>query len=493
MADENGCKQIVGFIRVGFSHYTRSRRDDVWMKHICQLISLTAIVAASIIIGVAGAATGPVIEWESWIGAAGHESVHDIYESGDGGYLLAGNTTQVNGTGDAYLIKIDGNGTKVWEKTYGGAGTDVFMGVEPVQDGFVMVGTTEIVRDGAAQLLLVRVDRNGTKVFEANASGRGIARGFSVIGLSDGSSIAVGLSGTKVGAQTDLYLVKFDAKGTRVWEKYYGGQGEDRAFSIVEAADGGFVVAGAMTPDGMTMSDAYLLKIDRDGNRAWEKYYGAGDRHEIGFDVTRMADGGFLVVGRSYTGSSLWGIPETSQVYVLRTDKDGVKQWEQTFGGSGFDRAWDSEELPDGYMVFGSKTMADGTEDFLLVKLTKAGMVASEQTLTAGTGHDRGYAMQETPDGGWILAGSSESKGAGGRDIWVVKIAPEGTKPVGTSTANTTANVTVPATQLATMTAASGQTTHTTTVVPTATKSPVGLAVALVALAVAALFVVRRR
>lgn len=469
------------------------KQNNCWMVTAAALLVLAALIGTA-----AGAATEPVIEWESWIGGTGHEIIHDIYESGDGGYLLAGNTTPLNGTGDAYLIKIDGNGTKVWEKTFGGAGEDVFMGVEPVTGGFILVGNTAAGTNGADRLMIVKVDLNGTKVFETNASGRGIARGLGVIGAPDGSVIAVGRSATSASAANDIYLVKVDATGKRLWEKYYGGQGEDRGYAITQAADGGFVVAGAMTQDGKTMADAYLLKIDKDGTKAWEKFYVTGDRQEVGFDLTRMADNGFLVVGRSFTGPNWWGIPESSDIYVLRTDRDGVKQWETTFGGAGFDRAWDSEELPDGYAIFGSKTMADGTEDFLLMKLTKTGMVAWEQTLSAGTGHDRGYAMQSTPDGGWILAGSSDSKGAGGRDIWVMKLAPEGTWSETTTTVSATANATANTTAaLLPMTppptVSGGTTTNATTAAPTTTKAPLCLAGAFAALGGAALLAARRR
>ena len=487
-------------IYAGLPEILTVKQDGASMtkNYYCMATAAALLVLAALIGTVAGAATSPVVEWESWLGSTGHESIHDIYESGDGGYLLAGNSTSANGTGDAYLIKIDGNGTKVWEKTYGGSGEDVFMGVEPANNGFVMVGTTATGANAPDRLLLVKVDLNGTKVFETNASGRGIARGLGVLEVSDGSFIAVGLSAASATAPNDIYLAKFSATGAKTWEKYFGGQGEDRAFAIVEAADGGYVVTGAMTRDGQTTADAYLLKIDKDGAKAWEKFYGVGDRQEVGFDLTRMADGGFLVVGRSFTGPNWWGIPESSEIYVLRTDRDGVKQWEQTYGGAGFDRAWDAEELSDGYAIFGSKTMTDGTEDFLLMKLTKAGMVTWEQTLTAGAGHDRGYAMQETPDGGWIVAGSSDSKGAGGRDIWVVKLAPEEAWTEATTTSNATATANATANATATLLTTTPAPTvsgapNATTAAPTTTRAPLGLAAAFAALGGAALLAARRR
>ena len=459
----------------------------------CWMVATAALLVLAVLIGpAAGAATGPVVEWESWIGGTGHDVVFDIQETSDGGYLLAGNTTPVNGNGEAYLVKLDANGTKTWEKTYGGPGEDVFMDVAAIKDGFVLVGTTTAKANGLDRLMLLRVDMNGSVLFETNTSGRGIARGLGVMEATDGSFVATGLSAVNPSSPSDIYLVRVGPTGKVAWEKYYGGQGEDRAFKIVGASDGGFVVAGAMTPDSQSGTDAYLLKVDRDGNRAWEKHYGTGDRNEAVFDLVRVADGGFVMVGRSSSGSGWWGTLDTSDVYVLRVDRDGVRQWEKTYGGPGFDRAWDAEELQDGYLLFGSKTASDGSEDFLLMKLSGAGAVTWEQNLSAGAGHDRGFALRTTPDGGWVAAGSSESKGSGGRDIWVMKYSFADTAPSGTGTVVSNGTVTVlPATpeQTSGVPATSGTGTPTTT-----TKAPLGIAATLGALGAAlGLVAVRRR
>lgn len=456
------------------------------------MVTTVALLVLAVLIGTtAGAATEPVVEWESWIGGTGHDVVFDIQETGDGGYLLAGNTTPVNGNGEAYLVKLDANGTKVWEKTYGGPGEDVFLDVAATEDGFVLVGTTTAKATGLDRLMLLRVDMNGGVLFETNTSGRGIARGLGVTEAPDGSFVATGLSAVNPSSPSDIYLVRVGSMGMIAWEKYYGGQGEDRAFKVVGASDGGFVIAGAMTPDGQSGTDAYLLKVDRDGNRAWEKHYGTGDRSEAVFDLVRVADGGYVMVGRSSSGSGWWGTPETSEVYVLRVDRDGVRQWEKTYGGPGFDRAWDAEELQDGYLLFGSKTASDGSEDFLLMQLSGTGAVTWEQNLSAGAGHDRGFALRMTPDGGWVAAGSSESKGSGGRDIWVMKYAFTETAPSGTGTATPNVTVTV-LPESPEQTSSVPTTAGTATPAPT-TKAPLGLEAVLGALGAAGLFAARRR
>jgi len=192
----------------------------------CWKLSTAALLVLSVLAGaIAGAAAEPVVEWESWLGGTGHDVVLDIQETPDGGYLLAGNMTPMNGTGDAYLVRIDANGTRTWEKTYGGPGEDVFLDIAPVKDGYVLVGTTAAKGTGTDRLMLIRIDANGTVLFETNTSGRGTARGLAVVEGRDGSFTAVGLSARDASSPNDIYLVRFDATGRVVWEKYYGGQG----------------------------------------------------------------------------------------------------------------------------------------------------------------------------------------------------------------------------------------------------------------------------
>lgn len=247
-------------------------------------------------------------------------------------------------------------------------------------------------------------------------------------------------------------------------------------------------MAGAATRSGATDGDAYLLKIDAEGNRAWEKFYGSDDRHQVGYDIDRTSDGGFLVVGRSFIGAGFGdgSQPQSSDIYVLRVDKDGVKQWEKTYGGPGFDWAWDGEEVADGYVLFGSKTVVDGTEDFELVRLGRDGVMIWEMNLTAGSGHDRGFASQPTSDGGWILVGETDSKGAGALDIMVTKVSAEGVIANATSaaTVNTTATL-LPATP--------NGTSATTAAAPSTTRGSIGLPAVLAALAGVGLLAARRR
>jgi len=180
-----------------------------------------------------------------------------------------------NGTEDAFLVKIDVNGTQLWQKTFGGAGNDDFTAIDKAAGGFILTGYTATGPNATSRLLLMKVDMNGTKVFEANFSGRGEALGLDALETPDGSFIAVGLSAADSRSPKDIYLVKVDRAGNRLWEKCYGGNGEDRGFAIVGAADGGYVVAGAMIRPGATTGDAYLLKIDAEGDCAWEKFTGA--------------------------------------------------------------------------------------------------------------------------------------------------------------------------------------------------------------------------
>ena len=116
-----------------------------------------------------------------------------------------------------------------------------------------------------------------------------------------------------------------------VWEKTYGGSESDQAFDIVETGDGGFIVAACILsfePPG----DVYLLKIDADGNKLWEKTYGCTTGSDYCYDIVQSGDGGYVAVGNTYCLGAGGG-----DVYLLKIDGDGSKLWEKAYGGTEYD------------------------------------------------------------------------------------------------------------------------------------------------------------
>ncbi|WP_448516707.1 hypothetical protein [Pseudothermotoga sp.] len=156
---------------------------------------------------------------------------------------------------------------------------------------------------------------------------------------------------------------------TDAWQRVFGGSYDDIAYSIQQTSDGGYIVAGYTESFGAGGKDVYVLKLDADGNKVWERTFG-GSYDDIAFSIQQTSDGGYIVAG--YTGSFGAG---SGDVYVLKLDADGNKVWEKTFGGIHYDQANSVQQVSDGgYIVAGyTESFGAGIRDVYVLKLDKYG------------------------------------------------------------------------------------------------------------------------
>jgi hypothetical protein len=200
-----------------------------------------------------------------------------VIQTQDGGYLIVGTTKSFGSGEEVYVLKLDKNGNKQWEKTFGGESDDWANAVIQTQDGgYLIVGTTK-----------------------------------------------------SFGSGEEVYVLKLDKNGNKQWEKTFGWVRGDWANAFVLTQDGGYLIVGATVSFGAGGADVYVLKLDKNGNKQWEKTFG-GAKDDWANVVIQTQDGGYLIVGETKSFGA-----GGADVYVLKLDKNGKKQWEKTFGGGG--------------------------------------------------------------------------------------------------------------------------------------------------------------
>jgi PKD repeat protein len=355
--------------------------------------------------------------WEKTFGGTFGESGRCVQQTADGGYIIVGDTSSFGaGDNDVYLIKTDNKGNMVWEKTFGGSSLDVGYFVQQTADGgYIIVGRTHSFGAGDNDVYLLKTDDEGNKVWEKTFGGSGDDQGYCVRQLTDGGYIIVGRTDSFGAGRSDAYLFKTDDKGDKVWEKTFGGSLYDVGYSVQQTADGGYIIAWSRS------GDVYLLKTDDKGDKVWEQRIWAGAGIFFGDSVQQTTDGGYVYVGDISSSSA------DSDVYLLKTEDEGNKVWEQTFGGSGNDVASSVQQTADGgYIIVGrTHSFGAGDNDVYLLKTDDEGNKVWEQTF-GGSGDDEGYSVQQTTDDGYIIAGMTKSFGAGESDVYLIYYAPFG-------------------------------------------------------------------
>jgi len=210
--------------------------------------------------------------------------------------------------------------------------------------------------------------------------------------------------------------IPFGSAATTGWGQTYGGSGDDEAYSVVQTSDGGYAVAGYTNSSGAGSYDFWLIKTNSSGGILWNQTYGgAGD--DEAYSVVQCNDTGYAVAG--YTNS--YGAGETD-AWLVKIDSSGNTQWSQTYGERAQDGAYSVIQTSDGgYALAGfTDSYGPGSFDFWLVKTNSSGSMLWNQTY-GGTGDDEASSVIQTSDGGYALAGYTTSFGVGGYDFWLVK------------------------------------------------------------------------
>jgi hypothetical protein len=264
--------------------------------------------------------------WQNTFGGSLDDYGYDVCETSDGGYMLTGVTYSMGaGNDDIYLIKLDNSGNAIWEKAFGDISYDKGFSVLETSDGNYLVSGYKIVPyaqggDGNGDFYLFKVDTNGNMLWESNV---GEPRNDAIqetIETSDGGLVSVGYTYYKSGGfSPDIKLVKTDSAGNLIWTQYHEAPGEQRAYSIDETLDGGFIISAYTDVSGSDRTDAYLVKTDGSGNLIWSKTFG-GEGFEYGRGVCTTPDGGYIMVGQSDS----FGVGDFQfEMYLIRTDANG--------------------------------------------------------------------------------------------------------------------------------------------------------------------------
>ena len=330
-----------------------------------------------------------------------------VQQTNDGGYIMTGytNYSPPDG-GDVWLIKTDSNGNMVWNRTFGGNYYDVGHCVQQTSDGgYILTGEKNALYSaGIGDVWLIKTDSTGNKLWDKTFGGTSYDCGYSVQQTSDDGYI---ITGEK---DNDVWLIKTDSNGIIEWDKNLGGRS---GYCVQQTTDGGYILTGETS--GSSSNAVWLVKTDSDGNKLWDKTFEKCELENVGWYVQQTNDEGYIIVGRTamFGKGSLW---------LIKTDSAGNKMWDRDFlDGYGY---CVQQTTDGGYIISGEIRSFFGS--VYLIKTDITGKEIWSKTF-GGYGFFSGHCVQQTTDGGYIITGNSEKfYDDNGEDVLLIKTDKDG-------------------------------------------------------------------
>jgi hypothetical protein len=407
---------------------------------------LFVLVILLVAISIRTFSQAPSIGWQKSFGGGYVDEANCIQQTYDGGYIVAGSTASYQNDGnlnakynnsrfDYGIVKLDTSGNIKWTSSLGGTSHEYAYSIQQTIDsGYIVAGYSPSIdgdvtgNHGADDFWIVKINSNGGITWQKSLGGSAGDFARSVQQTADKGYIVAGYTYSNNGdvsgyhGNPDYWVVKLDSAGNKMWTKTLGGSTDEYALSVCKASGGGYIIAGYTgSNDGDVTGyhgnyDCWLVKLSSSGTKVWAKTFG-GSSTDVAKYIQQTADGGYLMSGYSYSNDiDVSGNHGSYDAWVVKLDSSGAKVWQKSLGGSADDEARSSFQTTDGgYIIAGHSNSTNGDvshnhgdRDYWIVRLNASGDTIWTKSL-GGSYFDLANSIQQTSDCGYIIAGLSAS------------------------------------------------------------------------------------
>ncbi len=391
------------------------------MKKLSVVLALV-LVFSLLIVQTPGVKADSLNYWAKSYGGSGTDVINDVKVLQDGSIIAVGYTTSFGAGGkDVLIMKLNPDGDIIWAKAYGGTNDDVANEVAIASNGNIIVaGYTKSFGAGKKDVWILRLDTEGGIIWQKTYGGDGQDEASSIAVAPNGDIIVAGYT-TSFGYYYAVWVLKLDFNGKVTWARIFRGYHPNGVSDIALTSGEGIVLCGVNNDE-----DAFVMKLNQNGDVAWAKSYG-GSGTDVINDVKVLQDGSIIAVG--YTTSFGAG---GKDVLIMKLNPDGDIIWAKAYGGTNDDVANEVAIASNGNIIVAgyTKSFGDNQRDVLILKLSAHGDV--NWTRTYGGNSDDGYwdvNVDVTLNNNIIIGSDTESFGVGGADAWVLHIPLEGDMP----------------------------------------------------------------
>ena len=367
--------------------------------------------------------------WEQTFGGESTDKGYSVQQTTDGGYILTGSTFSYgNGQRDVFLLKTDNNGSQLWLKTFGGLNNDEGFSVKQTSDlGYIVCGRTNSFGNNYSDVFIIKTDINGDTIWTKIIGGNVSERGYSIEETDDDGYIFTGYSNSYGnGLLTDIFLVKLDVNGNLQWDQVFTQTNESVGNSVKQTQDGGYIICGSKRGGLLGENDVFVIKTNSNGIEQWNKTYG-GNSIDEGHSISQTLDGGFIICGsKTFSGEF------NKTLWVIKTDINGDTLWTKTFNNLNYSSSegYSIKQTSNGdYVITGIiETWQPTDKQFVyILKLDNYGDQIWYNLFSKSGFSNEGREICETSDGGFIIIGSSSlDQGSGYNDIYLIKTDDQG-------------------------------------------------------------------
>ncbi len=405
------------------------------------------------------------IQWTKCLGGSASDFAYSIQQTTDGGYIAAGSTGSNDGDvwghhggSDSWIIKLNASGDTLFTRSLGGNSSDKANSIQQTSDGgYIIAGYTSSSdgdvwgSNGEIDSWIIKLNANLDTLWTKCLGGSSYEMAHSIQQTTDDGYITAGYTISNDGdvcgnhGYEDFWIVKLDAIGDTLWTKCLGGSDPEIARSIQQTIDGGYIAIGfTRSSDGDIWgnhgdNDTWIVKLNASGDTLWTKCLGGGNI-DYANSIQQTTDGGYIAAGHTKSSNGdVLGNNGAFDAWIVKLNVSGDILWTKCLGGSDWDLAYSIQQTSDGgYIVAGETRSYDGdiwgnhgNYDSWIVKLNASGDTLWTKCL-GGSDMDRFQSIQQTSDGGYIAAGYTSSSGGdvlgnhGAQDFWIVKLDASG-------------------------------------------------------------------